>query len=166
MPVDYAQGKIYKLYINDLVYFGSTAQPRLSMRLGQHKNKYKHWKSTGDKYYSSFELFKIGVPTIELIELFPCDSKDELNARKGYHQRANDCVNIKKMGRTRAEYVEYNEAWRQANKQQINERERARYDANKPHILERLRVNRFATKRTERLTLFIQNHLECIVEAS
>jgi len=62
------------------------------------------------------------------------------------------------MGRTRAEYVEYNEAWRQANRPQINERERARYDANKPQI----KANRFAAKRTERLTLFIQNHLECI----
>ena len=162
MPVDYAQGKIYKLYINDLVYFGSTAQPRLSMRLGQHKNKYKRWLETGEKYYSAFDLFKVGTPTIELIELFPCGSKDEMRAREGYHQRANDCVNRNKMGRTHTRYVEYNEAWRQANRPQINERERARYDANKPQI----KAKRFAIKRTERLTLFIQNHLECIVEAS
>jgi hypothetical protein len=154
MPVDYAQGKIYKLYINDLVYFGSTAQPRLSMRLGQHKNKYKHWLETGEKYYSSFGLFKVGTPTIELVELFPCDSKDELNARKGWYQRANDCVNIKKMGRTH----EHNEAWRQANRPQINERERARYDANKPQI----KAKRFAIKRTECLTLFIQKHIQSI----
>lgn len=161
MP-DYQCGKIYKLYINDLVYFGSTAQPRLSMRLGQHKNKYKRWLETGEKYYSSFELFKVGTPTIELIELFPCDSKDELNARKGWYQRANDCVNIKKMGRTHEQYVEYNEAWRQANKPQINERERARYDANKPHILERMRAKRLTIRRTERLTLFIQKHIQSI----
>jgi patatin-like phospholipase/acyl hydrolase len=133
MP-DYQQGKIYKLYINDLVYIGSTAQPRLSMRLGQHKSKYKQWVKNRDEYVSSFELFKVGTPTIELIELFPCGSKDELRAREGYHQRANNCVNKNIAGRSK---TEYGEAYREANRPQIVEKKKVYYEANRPHILER-----------------------------
>jgi hypothetical protein len=184
MP-DYQQGKIYKLYINDLLYIGSTAQPRLSLRLGQHKNNYKRWVKNGEKYMSSFELFKVGIPTIELVELFPCGSKDELNAREGYHQRANDCVNKYIAGRSSTEYYEenrqrlierqnvYNAANRQrlierqkvynaANRPQINERDRARYAANPTKFAERNRAYYAATKRTERLMLFIQKHIQSI----
>jgi hypothetical protein len=184
--LDYSQGKIYKLYIGDLLYIGSTAQPRLSMRFAQHKNNYKQWIKNGEKYYSSFELFKIAVPTIELIELFPCGSKDELNAREGYHQRVNDCVNKQIAGRSKTEYGEayyqanrpqiverkkvYYEANRQrlierqkvynaANRPQILEQKKADYAANRPKFAERNRAYYAATKRTERLMLFIQKHI-------
>ena len=185
MPVDYQQGKIYKLYIGDLLYIGSTAQPRLSLRLGQHKSKYNHWVKTGEKYYSSFELFKIGVPTIELVELFPCGSKDELRAREGCHQRANNCVNKIIAGRSQAEYYEENrqqlaktmkvyyeanrqhiseqhKQYRDANAQQIGDQLKVYYVANKQRICDRMRVYRAAIRRTERLTLFIQKHVQSI----
>jgi hypothetical protein len=180
--LDYSQGKIYKIYINDLVYIGSTAQPRLSMRLGQHKSGYKRWIKTGEKYIASFELFKVGVPTIELIELFPCGSKDELNAREGFHQRATNCVNKQIAGRSKAEHYEENQQqlceWQKvyykanaqqicermrvytaANRQQINERARANYAANRPKFADRNRANYATIKRTERLTLFILKHI-------
>ena len=170
MP-DYKNSKIYKLYVGDLVYIGSTAQPRLSLRLGQHKTAYKMWIKTGKNYVSSFELFKVGDPTIELVELFPCGSKDELTAHEGFHQRANpNCVNIKIEGRTKAEYyqanrqqiVERKRAYYQANAQQLIERQRAYCDANKEHIAERNRAYYQANKRVERLTLFIQKHIQSI----
>ena len=133
MP-DYKNSKIYKLYVGDLVYIGSTAQPRLSLRLGQHKTEYNKWVKDGKIYASSFELFKVGDPTIELIELFPCGSKDELRAHEGFHQRANpNCVNIRIEGRTPAEYY-------QANAQQLGEQKRAYYQANAQQLLEQKMV--------------------------
>jgi hypothetical protein len=182
MP-DYKNSKIYKLYVGDLVYIGSTAQPRLSLRLGQHKNAYNKWVKDGKIYASSFELFKVGDPTIELIELFPCGSKDELRAHEGFHQRANpNCVNIRIEGRTHAEYyqantqqiaeqkrayyqanqqqiVEQKRVYYQENRQQIVERKRAYYQANAQQLIERQRAYCAAIKRTERLTLFIQKHI-------
>ena len=179
---DYSQGKIYKIYINDLVYIGSRAQPRLSMRFGQHKNNYNQWVKNGKKYTASFELFKVGNPTIELIELFPCGSKDELNAREGYHQRATNCVNKNIAGRSHTEYYETNrqqliegmrahydanrqqlcewqKVYYKANRQQIGERMRVYREANRQQLAERARAYYTATKRTERLMLFIQKHI-------
>jgi len=213
MPVDYALGKIYKLYIGDLVYIGSTAQPRLSMRLGQHKAKYKQWVKTGKIYMSSFELFKVGMPRIELIDLFPCGSKDELRAREGFYQRATNCVNKNIAGRSQAEWCEDNrphileqrkqyrgankenihnynkqyyvanqeklseqkkqwyvenqdkvikqvKQYRDANKEKINEQKKQYRCANKQKISEYYRVYYANNKRIERLTLFIQKHIQ------
>jgi hypothetical protein len=169
--LDYNQGKIYKLYIGDLVYIGSTAQPRLSMRLGTHRSDYNKWvKNTkyARKYSTACELFKLGTPTIELIELFPCGSKDELNAREGFYQRTTNCVNKNIAGRKKAEYKEvhkeqiseYNKAYYKANVQQIGEQRKVCYAAKKQRIGEQNRAWRAAIKRTERLTLFIQKHIE------
>ena len=186
MP-DYKLGKIYRLSNGQLVYIGSTAQPYLSMRLGQHKADYNLWVKTGKKYTTSFELFKIGTPTIELIESYPCNSKDELNAREGHHQRATDCVNKNMAGQTAAEYRNANQAkisermkhYYDVNKAKINERtkhyydvnkakicERTKlyYDVNKAKINERTKLYREGIKRIERLTLFIQNHVRICSE--
>ena len=81
MP-DYQKGKIYKLTVDEdpsLVYYGSTTQ-QLCERLAQHKEKYKN----GSIYYTSHELFKVGIPVITLIEKYPCDSKEELHARERF----------------------------------------------------------------------------------
>jgi hypothetical protein len=153
MP-DYALGKMYRLWIGKLVYIGSTTQPRLSLRLGQHKNNYNQWVKNGKKYMSSFELFKLGIPRIELIELFPCGSKDELRAREGHHQRANDCVNKHIAGQTREEYYvanqeKINERAKQynvANKEKISKREKQYYVANKEKISKREKQYRGANK--------------------
>jgi len=122
MP-DYSLSKIYRLWIGDLVYIGSTSRPRLSMRLGQHKTNYKQWVKTGKQYMTSFELFKVGMPKIELIETYPCKSKDELHAREGHHQRNTLCVNLQIAGQTAAEYY-------LANKDKRNEYQRGYYEAN------------------------------------
>jgi len=113
MP-DYSLSKIYKLYLGELVYIGSTTQPRLSLRLGQHQTNYNQWVKNGKTYMSSFELFKLGTPKIELIESFLCGSKYELRRREGFHQRTTDCVNTYIAGQTPDEY-------RDANQEKINE---------------------------------------------
>jgi hypothetical protein len=141
MP-DYNQGKIYKLNVGDLVYIGSTTQPRLSLRLGQHKTDYNQWVKNGKKYVSSFELFQIGTPTIELMETFPCGSKDELSAREGFHQRATNCVNKNIAGRSKAEYYEANQEkiskqakqYYEANQEKISKQAKQYYEANQAKI--------------------------------
>jgi len=143
MP-DYSLSKIYRLWIGDLVYIGSTAQPRLSMRLGQHKRGYTQWVKNGKRYMSSVELFKVGMPKIELIETYPCKSKDELHAREGHHIRETVCVNKYIAGQTREEYLEANQPriceqakeYREANQAKISERMKGWYQANQPRICE------------------------------
>jgi len=146
MP-DYSLGKIYRLWLGELVYIGSTSQPLLSMRLGQHKTKYKQWVKTGKQYTSSYELFKVGMPKIELIESYPCKSKDELHAREGYYIRETECVNKRIAGQTAAEYYiankdkrnEYQRGYYEANQPRICERKKEHYEANQPRICERMK---------------------------
>ena len=167
MP-NYRLGKIYKLSNGHLVYIGSTAQPQLSMRLGDHKSGYKRWVNGSKKYVSSFELFKVGTPTIELIESYPCNSRDELRSREGHHQQLNECVNKQIAGQTEAEY-------RAANKDKISKRMKHYYvankdkkkqnrDANKEKRCEYDRMRYAHNKRVELLTLFIQNHIRICSE--
>ena len=152
MPVDYQHGKIYSLYIDDMFYIGSTAQPRLSIRFGKHKSGYKMWVKNGKNYCSSWELFKVGIPTIELIELFPCLSKKELKFREGYYQQLNpDCVNKMIEGRTK-------ESARQHN----NTQKKDYYKNNRTRISEEKRQRYIRNKRTAMLTLFVQSHIQVI----
>jgi hypothetical protein len=55
-----------------------------------------------------FEIYGVENCKIELVELFPCHSKEELNAREGFYIRGNECVNNRIPHRTRAEYYESN----------------------------------------------------------
>ena len=83
----YLRGKIYKLISNHTadVYFGSTIEEQLTNRLSKHRGHYKMWL-TGKYYYlSSYELVKYDDCKIILIEIFPCNSKDELCAREQYY---------------------------------------------------------------------------------
>jgi len=146
MP-DYSLSKIYKLYVGELVYIGSTTQPRLSLRLGQHKTDYNQWVKNGKNYMSSFELFKLGTPKIELIESFLCGSKDELRRREGFHQRATDCVNKNIAGQTPEEYYEANQEkiskrkkqYYEANQEKISKQAKQYYEANQEKITERVK---------------------------
>ena len=58
---------------------------------------------------------------IYLIELFPCNSKDELHAREGYHIKSNDCVNKYIPGRTREYRQEYQKVYRNEHKEEMKE---------------------------------------------
>ncbi len=97
MP-DYSLGKIYciRSYQTDKIYIGSTCQEYLSSRFQQHKRG----RTT------SRILIDYGDAYIELLENFPCASKQELHKREGELIRIhkNNCVNIGIPGRTRYEY--------------------------------------------------------------
>ena len=81
MP-NFQNGKIYMIRSSsrqDLIYIGSTTQT-LAQRMAKHR--------APSNACSSREIISIGDAYIELIENFPCNSKDELNARENRHLRS------------------------------------------------------------------------------
>ena len=100
MP-DYSLGKIYMVYpkVEDPddgdVYYGSTTNT-LARRMALHRSQ-SCCKILFDKY---------GVKNcfIELVQEYPCESKDELNKKEGEYIRANKCINKRIAGRTQKEY--------------------------------------------------------------
>ena len=99
MP-NYQNSKIYcirSLSRPELIYIGASCR-RLSERFSKHKS------STNDT--SSKQIIDIGDAYIELIENYPCNSKEELNRREGSFVRSVECVNKNIPGRTKKEYQE------------------------------------------------------------
>ena len=107
----YASGQIYKIVDAGYkkCYIGSTTEPTLARRMAKHRGDYTHYKKLGGNKgrvssFSLFDEFGVGNCKIELIEVYPCNSKDELLPREGYHVRNTECVNKTIPGRTRPEY--------------------------------------------------------------
>ena len=127
MP-NYQNGKIYTIrsHQTEDIYIGSTIQP-LTKRLSTHKAKYKRYKNDKCSYTSSYEIVQYEDVYIELYELYPCNSKEELLRREGELIREMDCVNKIVPGRKRKEY--YNE-----NKEQIKKYKKDYYTENKEEI--------------------------------
>jgi len=92
MP-DYQQGKIYKITAGDLTYIGSTCEPTLARRLSGHVKNYKKWKKGNCRLTTAFNLIDTGNYEITLIELYPCNSKDELTSRERFYIETTVCIN-------------------------------------------------------------------------
>ena len=90
----YSRGKIYKLCINDMTYYGSTCQ-QLCQRKAVHKSLFKLYQAGGKtNYVTSFKLFeKCENPHIVLVEDYPCKRKEQLHARERWYIENNECVN-------------------------------------------------------------------------
>ena len=156
MKGDYANGKIYKIYsyqgTDEETYYGSTTQI-LHKRFANHRKGYKCWKKN-EKYifttsFSIFEKYGIEACHIELVELFPCETKEQLIAKEGFYIRNNPCVNKRIEGRTALEYRQDNaehikqyyqdnkehfKQFYQDNKEQIAKHKKQYYQANKEQI--------------------------------
>ena len=153
---DYRKGQIYKVADNGLnmCYFGSTVQP-LCKRMAQHRIHFKKYLEDKYNYTSVFELFKeYGIENcrIELIEKYPCDSKEELMAREGYFIKEEYCINERIAGRTDKERYEDNKdevlakckiyREREDKKEKIKETKRQNYQNKKEYYLEKAQVYR------------------------
>ena len=109
----YTNGKIYALrsHNSENYYIGSTIT-RLSQRLHEHKKKYNQYndKKTYSKYQSSYKIMELGDYFIELLENYPCNSKEELNKKEGEYIRKykTEIVNKCIAGRKNSEYVKDN----------------------------------------------------------
>ena len=102
MP-NYQDGKIYTIRCktdNELIYVGSTVE-KLSRRMAGHRGKSK--KTPNSKFYSKVNdnwdnWF------IELYELYPCNTKEDLQKREGEIIRKIGNLNHIINGRTQKEY--------------------------------------------------------------
>ena len=131
MP-DYSNGKIYKIhsYQTDLVYYGSTTQA-LCRRFSKHKSDIKR----GIYIATSNQIIQLGDAMITLIELFPCGSKSELEARERFYIENNQCVNRVIPTRTHKE-------WQEANREKISQQNKAWHEANRDNRKARDKANR------------------------
>ena len=146
MENKYDNGKIYKIRneITDDIYVGSTCN-LLCKRMVQHRAYHANQKYRNIRLYKLMNEIGVEEFHIELIELFPCSSKDELRAREGHFIRSMGNLNHKIGGRTQQEYYadnkdklaikqkeyymehvnaikKYNVEYRCINKDSINER--------------------------------------------
>ena len=106
----YTNGKIYKIQdLNgDMCYIGSTTRPMLSERMSGHRSAYKRWKAekptTRITVFEIFDTYGVENCRIILLELYPCNTKDELLSREAHFIRAEQCVNKVIPDRTQKEY--------------------------------------------------------------
>ena len=108
MEDKYKNGKIYKIVDigYNKCYIGSTID-LLCKRMGKHRDAYKQYNNGKAGKTTAFELFaEYGIENckIELVEIYPCNSRTELQAREGYHIKNEECVNKVICGRTVKEY--------------------------------------------------------------
>jgi hypothetical protein len=151
MRGDYSNGRIYFIepiceHEDNEFYYGSTLQ-KLCKRMDKHRRDFKSWKDDNKRKIMCFELFeKYGIENckIYLAELYPCKSREELEAREGYYIRNYDCVNKNIPGRTKKEYYNDNKdeilvsckKYYKDKKDEILEYRKKYYKSNKDEILE------------------------------
>lgn len=140
--MDYQNAKIYKLVsdFTDKIYIGSTCSP-LYKRHYEHKNISKRYNKTRLSYITSHELIKLGETQIELIEDYPCDRKEQLNAREAHYIRLykDNVVNKMMLGANKEKIAEQLKKYKQANKEKILEQHKQYLQANKEKIAEQKR---------------------------
>jgi hypothetical protein len=116
MP-DYSKGRIYRIVSPshpEDVYYGSTIQT-LGVRMCGHRKQYI--KREGS--CSSSAVLQYGDAIIILVEMFPCQSVEELRAREGWYILNNPCVNKKNPTPMTVERRREKEArWRSKHSQQ------------------------------------------------
>ncbi len=144
--VNYQLGKIYKIVdnTNGDIYIGSTCEPNLARRLATHMSNYKHKR----RNITSFQIFANNNYNIVLIELYPCNSKDELHARERIYIESLKCVNKCIPTRTKNEYMktytkvnkEYYTQYRIDNLEQIKQTIQKYRNENKEKIYEKSKV--------------------------
>ena len=117
----YQRSIIYKIFdnTNGNVYYGSTYN-LLRVRMQGHRNKAKTNRACESK-----QIILNGNYSYSMIELYPCNSKQELHARERYWIENFDCVNKVVPGRTYKEYYndtkEQQAEYRAINKEKIKE---------------------------------------------
>ena len=134
MP-DYKNGKIYKIVDanEEMIYVGSTTQT-LSQRMTLHRSVYKS-NPNALSCHAIFDKYGVENTKILLLELCPCDTKEELLKKEGEHIKLLACVNKRIEGRTQKEYnlahkeqiKEQNKEYKLAHKEQIKEQQK-QYD--------------------------------------
>ena len=125
----YENGKIYKIVDvgYNKCYIGSTCES-LSRRMSKHRDSFR--KGTHDNtVHKIFHEFGLENCKIELIENYPCESKEELNRREGHYIKTTDCINKLIAGRT-------NKEWREDNNEHYQQKKKEWENNNVEHMKE------------------------------
>ena len=152
--MDYKNGKIYKILnnIDDNVYIGSTCQS-LSERMSKHR-----WSIKMNRHNGAFgdKVRELGIEQfyIELIEEYPCTSREQLLAKEGYHIRQSGTLNKQVAGRTKQEFrklwyennPDYNREYREEHKKEISEQCKIYRETHKDLIYQHGKEYRAANK--------------------
>ena len=85
-------GKIYKITSKSGVYIGSTIHP-IEKRLAEHRYSYEQYKKEKGKYMTSFMLLDDDDCKIEMIEMYKCDDRKDLDKREAEIIQSTTCVN-------------------------------------------------------------------------
>ena len=169
--MDYQNGKVYKIESNmgDKIYVGSTTKHYLSERMTAHRRSYKCWKNSRIGYLKSFDMFdEYGLENcnIILLELCPCNSKDELRARERHYITQLNCINKNVPNRTLGDIKEYNNNYVKEHKEKIEEYSRKYREANKERSREKIkcvcgcdyaRKNKSQHEKTKAHLSYVQN---------
>ena len=171
MPVNYQEGKIYKIFntITDDIYIGSTSQ-KLCEKMRQHRCDNRPMGKMNYPIYKAFREHGVENFFIELIEKCPCNDKDELRRKEGEYIRALEpSLNIRIEGRTEQEYddkhkeviAKRKKEHREHNKQHYSQKGQEYYITNKEAILQRNKEFRNNNKEYEQ-----QRHTKYYEEVS
>ena len=82
--------------VNEPVYIGATTKKYLSQRMPAYREAYKNFKAGQGPYNGVFDIFnKFGIENcrILLLEKYPCDNINELQAKKQHLIDTTRCVN-------------------------------------------------------------------------
>ena len=147
--VNYQNGKIYKIEDvgGNMCYIGSTTKDLLSKRMVEHRSKYKIWmndnEATNYSVFNIFELYGIENCRIILVEVYPCQTKDELTSREAHFIKTMECVNKVIIGRTKAQWAtdnhdklsEARKQYKQDNPEKVKQGKALSYIKNKENII-------------------------------
>jgi len=137
MP-NYQNSKIYKIVSDhtDQIYIGSTCTKKgLSKRMSNHRYDY----NSGYNGTTSKEILKYDDAKIVLIELCPCNSKEQLYARERHYIETTNCVNKMIPLRSKKE-------WAEDNRELIKNYKKQHYENNKDIINQKSKDYRIQNK--------------------
>jgi len=133
----YLNSKIYKLIdnTNGDIYIGSTCIS-LKKRLKKHKDNYYEYKKKDGRGSASYDIIKNNDYKIELLEYFPCKTKQELLNKEREYIENNKCINKNKPITTHQEKLNQKKEWQTINKNKLQEKRKVYRDKNRNKISE------------------------------
>jgi hypothetical protein len=134
----YNNGKIYKLVCKDEHYYIGSTIKTLQERFNSHK--YCINNNIQYKNYKHFNTVPLEEISIELIENYPCNSKNELREREDYYIQLSlsdkFCLNTYRALQTDDEKKEYDKLYYTLHKDKAKENMKKYYEENKDTIME------------------------------
>jgi hypothetical protein len=147
-------GKIYKIIGNGLTYYGSTIQ----------YYKQRFWFFKNKPSQALLPIMNDPNVQIEIVELYPCNTKQELLQRERWYIENNECVNKNRPIITEEEKKEYRQTEKYKNKK--CEENKNYYHKNKEKNINRVKQynNENPDKVKERSKKYRETHKEKLKE--